>query len=48
MTKYRVYFNQINENYYDVEADDKEHAKFKARHLWDLDNWAEITSVEKN
>lgn len=47
MSKYRVYFKQINADYYDVEAKNKTEAKTKATWHWIGDNSAEVDSIEK-
>ncbi len=38
MKKYRVWFEQINEQYIDVHASSKEIAKGKAEMIWKHDN----------
>lgn len=38
MEKYRVWFDQINQDYFDVEANSEASACKKARALWKRDN----------
>lgn len=48
MARYRVYFNQINQTYFDVNAKDKEEAREKAKIEWKKNmGIADISEVNK-
>ncbi len=46
-TKFRVYIEQVNQTYFDVEAKNQEEAKLKAGKEWKQENYPRILSVEE-
>jgi len=47
MNHYRVYFDQVNQTYIDVEARTLESAMLKAEREWKQDNQPHLSYVEK-
>ena len=46
--KYKVYFEQVNQTWYQVDAKDEEEAIVKAERIWKADNLYPSTYVEVN
>lgn len=47
MKKYRVFISQINQQYYDVEANGETSAIAKAEKAWSKENGPNVMSVAK-